>query len=135
GVADDPHLLALIQERASDAGSAAWLTVLGRAVARGEARPEAVHPRVATVAAVLLRNEYVTRGIPTAPDHVLVEIVEEVYLPLVRGRGEFASTPPSAPGPDQRARRDERERRRLRAQRQRAGSERRRWSRRTGVTN
>jgi hypothetical protein len=87
GVADDPELLALIQERANDAGSALWLTVLGRAVARGEARPEALHPRVATVAVVLLRNEYVTRGMPTAPDHVLVEIVDEVYLPLVRGRG------------------------------------------------
>jgi AcrR family transcriptional regulator len=87
GVADDPQLLALIQERANDAGSAMWLTVLGRAVARGEARPEALHPRVATLAVVLLRNEYVTRGIPTAPDHVLVEIVDEVYLPLVRGRG------------------------------------------------
>jgi AcrR family transcriptional regulator len=93
GVADDPELLALIQERANDAGSAVWLTVLGRAVARGEARPEALHPRVATVAAVLLRNEYVTRGMPTAPDHVLVEIVDEVYLPLVRGRG----MPPRVP--------------------------------------
>jgi AcrR family transcriptional regulator len=87
GVADDPQLLALIQERASDAGSALWLTVLGRAVARGEARPEVLHPRVATVAVVLLRNEYVTRGTPSAPDDVLVEIVDEVYLPLVRGRG------------------------------------------------
>jgi AcrR family transcriptional regulator len=87
GVADDPQLLMLIQERANDAGSALWLTILGRAVARGEARPEALHPRVATVAVVLLRNEYVTRGIPTAPDHVLVEIVDEVYLPLIRGRG------------------------------------------------
>src|SRR5262249_29799368 len=38
------------------------------------------------VAVVLLRNEYVTRGFPNAPDHVLVEIVDEVYLPLVRGR-------------------------------------------------
>jgi AcrR family transcriptional regulator len=87
GVADDPQLLALIQERANDAGSALWLTVLGRAVARGEAQPEALHPRVATVAVVLLRNEYVTRGMPTAPDQVLVEIVDDVYLPLVRGRG------------------------------------------------
>ena len=86
GVAGDPELLALIQERSKDAGSALWLTVLGRAVARGEARPEAVHPRVATVAVVLLRNEYVTRGIATAPDRVLVEIVDEVYLPLIRGR-------------------------------------------------
>src|SRR5262245_5972507 len=86
GVANDPELLALIQERANDAGSALWLTILGRAVARGEALPEALHPRVATVAVVLLRNEFVTRGIPTAPDRVLVEIVEEVYVPLVRGR-------------------------------------------------
>ena len=87
GVADDPELLALIQERSSDAGSATWLTVLGRAVARGDAQPEALHPRVATVAVVLLRNEYVTRGIAAAPDHVLIEIVDDVYLPLVRGRG------------------------------------------------
>jgi hypothetical protein len=87
GVADDPQLLALIEERGNDAGSALWLTVLGRAVARGEARPEALHPRVATVAVVLLRNEYVTRGTPSAPDHLLVEIVEEVYLPLVGGCG------------------------------------------------
>jgi AcrR family transcriptional regulator len=94
GVADDPELLALIQERSNDAGSAVWLTILGRAVARGEARPEALHPRVATVAVVLLRNEYVTRGIPTAPDHVLVDIVDEVFVPLVRGRGPTnASTP------------------------------------------
>jgi AcrR family transcriptional regulator len=93
GVADDPELLALIQERASDAGSALWLTVLGRAVARGEAQPEALHPRVATVAAVLLRNEYVTRGTPTAPDEVLVEIVDEVYLPLVRGRAHRTPGP------------------------------------------
>jgi hypothetical protein len=36
---------------------------------------------------VLLRNEYVTRGIATVPESVLVEIVDEVYLPLVRRRG------------------------------------------------
>jgi AcrR family transcriptional regulator len=93
GVAEDPELLRIIRERATDAGSAVWLTVLGRAVARGEVRPEVLHPRVATVAAVLLRNEYVTRGIPTAPDHVLVEIVDEVYLPLVRGRSPARSGP------------------------------------------
>jgi AcrR family transcriptional regulator len=80
---DDPQL----REQTADAGSGTWLTVLGRAVARGEAPPEALHPRVATVAVVLLRNEYITRGTPTVPDGVLAEIVDEVYLPLVRGRG------------------------------------------------
>jgi AcrR family transcriptional regulator len=84
---DDPQLLAQLRELTADAGSGTWLTVLGRAVARGEAPPEALRPRVATVAVVLLRNEYITRGAPTVPDGVLVEIVDEVYLPLVRGRG------------------------------------------------
>ena len=87
GVADDPELLAQLREGASDGASSMWLTLLGRAVARGEAAPEALHPRAATVAIVLLRNEFITRGVPIVPDDVLVEIVDEVYLPLVRGRG------------------------------------------------
>jgi AcrR family transcriptional regulator len=80
-------LLSQLAEQSADALAATWLIILGRAVARGEASPEALRPRVATVAIVLLRNEFVTRGVPTAPDEVLVEIVDEVYLPLVRKRG------------------------------------------------
>jgi AcrR family transcriptional regulator len=83
---DDPQLLEQLRAQTTDAGSDTWLTVLGRAVARGEAPPDALHPRVATVAVVLLRNEYTTGGVPTVPDSVLVEIVDEVYLPLVRCR-------------------------------------------------
>lgn len=86
GARDDPQLLERIHEQSGDAGSAVWLTILARAVARGEAAPAALHPRVATVAIALLRNEYVTRGYPSVPDSVIVEIVDEVYLPLVRGR-------------------------------------------------
>lgn len=63
-----------------------WLTLLGRAVARGEAVAEALHPRVASVPTALLRNEYVTRGVPAVPDDVLTEIIDEVFLPLVHGR-------------------------------------------------
>ncbi|GAA4562620.1 TetR/AcrR family transcriptional regulator [Planotetraspora kaengkrachanensis] len=85
------ELLAQVQDQSGDAVAAPWLIVLGRAVARGEASPEALHPRVATVAIVLLRNEFVLRGIPSAPDDVLVEIVDEVYLPLVRRRGPAAN--------------------------------------------
>jgi AcrR family transcriptional regulator len=80
-------LVAQLPEQSTDAMTAMWLTVLGRAVARGEAAPESLHPRVATVAIVLLRNEFVTRGVPSAPDEVLTEIVDEVYLPLIRHRG------------------------------------------------
>jgi hypothetical protein len=86
GARDDPRLLAQLQEGTADAGSERWLAVLTRAAARGEVRPGALHPRVATVAIVLLRNEFITRGHPSAPDEVLVEIVDEVYLPLVRAR-------------------------------------------------
>jgi AcrR family transcriptional regulator len=89
---DDPQLLEQLRAQTTDAGSGTWLMVLGRAVARGEVPPEALHPRVATVAVVLLRNEYITRGSPTVPDSVLLEIVDEVYLPLIRGR---AALPPA----------------------------------------
>ncbi|MGW4369968.1 TetR/AcrR family transcriptional regulator [Nocardia takedensis] len=80
------ELLAQLPDESADSTTTAWLTILGRAVARGEIRPEALHPRVATVAIVLLRNEFVVRGVPSAPDDVLVEIVDQVYLPLVRQR-------------------------------------------------
>jgi AcrR family transcriptional regulator len=84
GVSAEPELLTQLLDQAADGGTGVWLTILERAVARGEARPAARHPRVATVALVLLRNEYVTHGIKTVPDSVIVEIVDQVYLPLVR---------------------------------------------------
>lgn len=85
-VGDEPELLAEVQDRFGDGGAGVWLTILGRAVARGETSPEALHPRVATVPIVLLRNEYMTRGLATVPDATLVEIVDEVFLPLLDGR-------------------------------------------------
>ncbi|HEY8524037.1 MAG TPA: TetR/AcrR family transcriptional regulator [Acidimicrobiales bacterium] len=84
-----PELLAELGDDPAAGGGAceaAWLTLLGRAVARGEAAPEALHPRVAGAPTALLRNEYVSRGVPAVPESVLVEIVDEVFLPLVRGR-------------------------------------------------
>ncbi|XVV06514.1 TetR-like C-terminal domain-containing protein [Actinosynnema sp. CA-248983] len=75
-----------VREEVADAGSAWWLAVLERAVARGEARREALRPRVATLPIVLLRNEFLTSGTPDVDDRVLVEIVDHVYLPLVRNR-------------------------------------------------
>ncbi|GGT09101.1 TetR/AcrR family transcriptional regulator [Nonomuraea spiralis] len=80
------EFLAQLQEESDDGVAAPWLAVLERAVSRGEAAPESLRPRVATVAIVLLRNEFVVRGAPSAPDDVLVEIVDEVFLPLVRRR-------------------------------------------------
>jgi AcrR family transcriptional regulator len=85
---DDPELLTLMRERSgADTMDRAWLGMLGRAAARGEAPAAATHHRVATTPIMLLRAEYAMRGIPSVPDEVLVEIVDEVFLPLVRGRG------------------------------------------------
>ena len=85
--ADDPALLELMRERSgADTMDRAWLTMLERAVARGEAPPAAARPRVATVPIMLLRAEYAMRGVPSVPDEVLIDIVDEVFLPLVRGR-------------------------------------------------
>ncbi|MFI6519139.1 TetR/AcrR family transcriptional regulator [Spirillospora sp. NPDC050679] len=84
---DEPQLLGLLRELAGDTSmDTAWLTLLSRAVARGEAPPEAVHPRVASLPMTLLRAEYALRGLPEVQDEILTEIVDEVFLPLVRGR-------------------------------------------------
>ncbi|MFF2938682.1 TetR/AcrR family transcriptional regulator [Streptomyces niveus] len=84
---DDPGLLTLLREQAGGSGTdGAWLTLLERAVARGEAAAGAAHPRVASVPMTLLRGEYALRGLPEVPDEVLTEIVDEVFLPLLRGR-------------------------------------------------
>jgi AcrR family transcriptional regulator len=80
------ELLGELGAQSSDTLASTWLTVLDRAVARGEISRAALHPRVATVAIALLRNEFMVSGRPSAPDEVLVEIVDEVYLPLVRQR-------------------------------------------------
>ncbi|GLW30626.1 TetR/AcrR family transcriptional regulator [Actinoplanes regularis] len=85
---DDPELLTLMREGSgADTMDRAWLTMIERAVARGEAPPTAAHHRVATTPMMLLRAEYAMRGVPSVPDEVLIEIVDEVFLPLVRGRG------------------------------------------------
>jgi AcrR family transcriptional regulator len=86
--ADEPALLELLRAQAGGgAMNAAWFALLGRAVARGEAPPEAVQPRVAALPMMLLRGEYALRGVPAVADEVLVEIIDEIFLPLVRGRG------------------------------------------------
>ncbi|WBB78238.1 TetR/AcrR family transcriptional regulator [Micromonospora sp. WMMD882] len=83
GVGDDPELLASLQTVAADGGATPWLRLLDRARERGEIPDAPVPPRVATVALALLRNEIVTRGVRGVPDDTIVEIVDQVYLPLL----------------------------------------------------
>ncbi|GGQ53127.1 TetR/AcrR family transcriptional regulator [Kitasatospora griseola] len=82
-----PELLAELRDPdRPDPLDEAWLTVLTHAATRGEAPAAAVHPRVAATPMALLRTEYLLRGVPAVPDEILREIVDEVFLPLVRGR-------------------------------------------------
>ena len=90
-VADQPLLLNEVRELIIEGVNETWLQMLGRAVARGELRPEVLHPRVASVALVLLRNEFIVRGVPVVEDRVVVEICDQVYLPLVRGYAQARS--------------------------------------------
>lgn len=83
-VQTDPDLIREIREQLATAGLGPWMTVLARAVARGEAGPGAMTPRVATVAVDLLRNEYAIHGVAEVPAAVLEEIVDQVFVPLVK---------------------------------------------------
>ncbi|RJQ66905.1 TetR/AcrR family transcriptional regulator [Pseudonocardiaceae bacterium YIM PH 21723] len=85
-LAAHPEQLARFREAAGDGSSELWLSVLRRAVDRGEVTSGVLHPRVATVPVALLRNEFLARGVAEVPDEVLVEIVDEVYLPLLSAR-------------------------------------------------
>jgi len=63
--------------------------ILERAVERGEAGPAALHPRVVSLPMDLMRGEGIMTLKPV-PTRAIEEIVDEVFLPLVRAR--------SAPG-------------------------------------
>lgn len=85
--ADEPALLELLREQAGGGAlDAAWVAIVEQAVARGEAPQEAVHPRVAALPMTVLRGEYALRGVPSVPDEVLMEIIDELFMPLIRGR-------------------------------------------------
>ncbi|MFJ8546418.1 TetR/AcrR family transcriptional regulator [Streptomyces sp. NPDC093586] len=62
---------------------AALDTLFDRAVARGEIRPEVLTERVKTLPFVLLRHEILSTVAPV-PDDVIGEIVDTIFLPLVR---------------------------------------------------
>jgi hypothetical protein len=86
GIQDDPKLMGEIRQQVTRAGVAPWLTIVSRAAARGEIGTGALTPRVATVAVDLLRNEYSLNGVTAVAHDTLVDIVDQVFLPLARAR-------------------------------------------------
>ena len=79
----DPELMEVIRIRFIDPAVERFLDVLRRGAARGEVRATALTPRIASVGPDLLRQHFLVHR-PPISDRVLIEIVEEVILPLIR---------------------------------------------------
>jgi AcrR family transcriptional regulator len=79
----DPELTRAARERMIQAHPQPMLHILRRAAARGHVRREALTPRIANVGTALLQHHFLIHGAPV-PDAVIVEIVDDVVLPLVR---------------------------------------------------
>lgn len=79
---DDGELVARIRERVAIIKPVMIHGIIERAEARGEVR-EKLPPRARTLPIDLMRNELLQRG-PDIPLSVIEEIVDDVFLPLVR---------------------------------------------------
>lgn len=94
-----PEVIALLRERIEAAPlSGAIGTIVRRAVDRGELPPVHLPTRAARIPLDLIRSESMTCGTPITRE-TITELVDDVYLPLLRG---LASTPgphhhPAAP--------------------------------------
>jgi AcrR family transcriptional regulator len=76
-------LMEIVQVRFVDPGVSLFLEVLRRGAARGEVRAAALTRRIASLGPDLLREHFLVHRTPI-PDRVLVEIVDEVIMPLIR---------------------------------------------------
>lgn len=80
-----PEVAELLRDRLRNAPMSNRLrAIVDRAVERGELPPVEVPPRATRVPLDLVRNEGMTCGAPVA-DEVIAELVDDVYLPLLRG--------------------------------------------------
>lgn len=66
-------------------------TIVARAVERGELPPVELPDRVARMPIDLIRTEAMTWGVPI-PEQTVTELVDEIYLPLLRGLSGPAAT-------------------------------------------
>ena len=78
-----PDLMEIIRIRFIDPGVGLFLDVLRRGAVRGEVRATALTPRIASVGPDLLRQYFLVYSSPI-PDRVLIEIVDDVIIPLIR---------------------------------------------------
>jgi AcrR family transcriptional regulator len=79
----NPDLMEVVRVRFVDPGVGLFLEVLRRGAARGEVRDTALTWRIASLGPDLLREYFLVHRTPIA-DQVLIEMVDEVIIPLVR---------------------------------------------------
>lgn len=75
---------AMLRERLLASTPGSFSFVLERAVKRGELDPARLSPRIAPLPADLVRHDLIMTQ-SAMPDAELVEIVDKIFLPLVRG--------------------------------------------------
>jgi AcrR family transcriptional regulator len=78
----DPEKARRVRSYTRGSGQAGMREVVRRAVARGEVDPAAVTERRLESGHAMLRHHFLTHGVPI-PDHVIVEIADEVMIPLL----------------------------------------------------
>jgi AcrR family transcriptional regulator len=77
--------MAALRQRVLDRNPGTQTEVIfDRAIERGEIDPARLSPRVRTVAVDLMRHDFIMTQAPV-PDETIVEIVDRIFLPLVRG--------------------------------------------------
>jgi AcrR family transcriptional regulator len=79
----DPERTEKVRARITETRSKLIHAILHRAAQRGEVNPDALTPRVTSVAPALLGHHFLIHGAPI-PDHILTEIIDEIVIPLVR---------------------------------------------------
>jgi len=76
---------AVLRERAlAEISISGTAQVIDRAIARGEIDPARLSPRIRSLPVDLVRHDVIMTQQPV-PDATLVEIVDRIFLPLVRG--------------------------------------------------
>jgi AcrR family transcriptional regulator len=81
----DPSRTLELRNHSRGTGHRAMQEIVRRAVERGEIHSDAITPRRLNVAQAMLREQFLFHG-PPVPDAAIVEIVDEIVLPLFRHR-------------------------------------------------
>ena len=81
----DPSRTLELRNHSRGTGHRAMQEIVRRAVERGEIHSGAITPRRLDVAQAMLREQFLFHG-PPVPDTAIVEIVDEIVLPLFRHR-------------------------------------------------